>query len=125
MFNPFKKPKPFNPDQALSKPELRKKVSSYMRYLLKMGTKPDVIRERANVLRDELGLYEDIDVEFMTKPGTTGILVAKTIITGLRLQESKGIIIRSIISVLIEELERMEFCEEMKKINKVVSRKGH
>ena len=116
MFNFLKKPTPFDPDQTLSKPELRKKVSSYMRYLLKIGTKPDVIKERANVLRDELGLYEDIDVEFMTKPGTTGILVAKTIITGLRLQESKGIIIKSIISVLTEELERMEFCAEMKRV---------
>ena len=113
-----KKPKPFNPDQALSKPELRKKVSSYMRYLLKIGIKPDVIRERANVLRDELGLHEDIDVEFMTKPGTTGILVAKTIITGLRLQENKGIIIKSIISVLVEELERMEFCESMQRVKR-------
>ena len=89
-----------------------------MRYLLKMGTKPDVIKNRANILRDEFELYEDIDIEFMTKPGTTGILVAKTIITGLRLQESKGIIIKSIISVLTEEIERMEFCESMQKVNK-------
>jgi len=116
MFNPFKKSKPFDPNQALSKPELRKKVKSYMKYLLRMGTKPDVIKTRANILRDQLGLYEDVDIEFMTKPGTTGILVAKTIITGLRLQESKGIIIKSIVSVLIEELERMEFCEEMKRV---------
>jgi hypothetical protein len=118
MLNFLKKSKPFDPDQALSKPELRKKVSSYMRYLLKIGTKPDVIRERANSMRDEFELYEDIDIEFMTKPGTTGILVAKTIITGLRLQESKGIMIKSIISILQEELERMEFCEGMRRINK-------
>ena len=89
-----------------------------MKYLLRMGTKPDVIKTRANILRDQLGLYEDVDIEFMTKPGTTGILVAKTIITGLRLQESKGIIIKSIVSVLTEELERMEFCEEMRRIKK-------
>ena len=118
MLNFLKKSKPFDPDQALSKPELRKKVSSYMRYLLKMGTKPDVIRERANTMRDMLELYEDIDITFMTKPGITGILVAKTIITGLRLQEGKGIIIKSIISILQEELERMEFCEFMQKVKR-------
>jgi len=118
MLNFLKKSKPFDPDQALTKPELRKKVSSYMRHLLKIGEKPDVIKSKANIMRDMLELYEDIDVTFMTKPGTTGILMAKTIITGLRLAESKKLVIQSIISVLTEELERMEFCEEMKRVRK-------
>jgi hypothetical protein len=108
--------KPFDPNQPLSKPELRAKVKEYMQYLLKMGERPDVIRELANVLREELGLYEDIDEGIVTKAGVIGAMTARVVIQMLKFQGQKRLVIQTIISVLTEELEKMEHCEMMKRI---------
>lgn len=116
MLNSLKKP--FNPNHPISKQELRATVKKYTSYMLKIKETPDIIKTRTNILREELGLYEDIDIEFMTRPGMTGVLVAKTIIAGLKLQESKKLVIQSIVSVLTEELEKMEHCEMMKRVRK-------
>jgi len=108
--------KPFDPDQPLSKPELRAKVKSYIQYLLKLAERPDEIRTKANILREELGLYEDIDTEFMTRAGSVGALVARTIIQMLKFQDYKKLVLQSIISALQEELARMEHCEMIRRI---------
>lgn len=108
--------KPFDPDQVLSKSELRAKVKSYMQYLLKMAERPDEIRAKANILREELGLYEDIDTGIKTKVGIIGVMVARTIIQMLKFQNYKKLVIQTIISALQEELERMEHCEMIRRI---------
>lgn len=108
--------KPFNPDRPVSKQELRAKVKNYLQYLLKIRERPDVIKTRTNILREELGLYEDIDKGIITKVGVIGVMIARIIIQMLKQQDSKRLIIQSIISVLQEELERMEHCEMMKRI---------
>lgn len=54
---------PFDPNRQFSKEELRQQVTNYIAYLRKMAEPEDVIRERANTLREGLELYEDIEDE--------------------------------------------------------------
>jgi len=59
-----KKPlEPFDPDRPVSKEERRRQVTNYIAYLHKMAEPEDVIRARANVLREGLELSEDIEPE--------------------------------------------------------------
>ena len=55
--------KPFDPDRKFTKEELRQQVTTYITYLRKMAEPDDVIRARANTLREGLELYEDIEDE--------------------------------------------------------------
>ena len=59
--------KPFDPDRQQSKEELRQQVAKYILYLRKIAEPEDVIRKRANTLREGFELYEDIEDEI--EPG--------------------------------------------------------
>ena len=63
----MKDPKPFDPERHQSKEELRQQVTRYIAYLRKMAEPEDVIRERANILREGLGLHDDIEEELEIK----------------------------------------------------------
>lgn len=113
--------KPFNPDRKTSIRERREKVDNYIEYLTKTCEKPEVIKLRANILRDSLGLFKDIDTEFMAKPGKTGSLVAKAIISTIKIFDSpdgEKIFLQSLVENLQEELEKREHNEFVNAVKK-------
>ena len=54
---------PFDPDRIPTKEELRQQVINFIHHLETQQYPKDVIRRKANILREELELYEDIEDE--------------------------------------------------------------
>lgn len=53
----------FDPNRLVSKEERRRQVANYINYIRKIGDPEDLIREKANILRESLSLHDDIEDE--------------------------------------------------------------
>jgi len=112
--------KPFNPDHKPTKQELKTQVKNYELYLKNTKVDPEEIKRRLNSFREELGLDEDIEKVTEIFPAMIGAKIGKSCIRIARDTmdlENVEMFLKSIVSILNEELYQIENCRFMKKIN--------